>query len=150
MKKNEISPYELWKGRKPNIGYFKVWGCLAYCKKNKPNRAKLGSRAIKCAFVGYASNSKAYRLLDLESNIVIESREVEFFENMLCDNNSQASTSLKENLLYENNSQASTSKVDSQEENSQKDVNQPFEPRRSQRLKNHKSLVVDDIDSQRR
>ena len=81
---------------------------------------------------------------------MIESREVEFFENMLCDNNSQASTSLKENLLYENNSQASTSKVDSQEENSQKDVNQPFEPRRSQRLKNHKSLVVDDIDSQRR
>ena len=149
MKKNEISPYELWKGRKPNIGYFKVWGCLAYCKKNEPNRTKLGSRAIKCAFVGYANNSKAYRLLDLESNIVIESREVEFFENMLCDNNSQASTSLKENLLYENNSQASTSKVDSQEENSQKDVKQPFEPRRSQRLKNHKSLVVDEIDSQR-
>ena len=79
MKKNEISPYELWKGRKPNIGYFKAWGCLAYCKKNKPNRTKLGSRAIKCAFVGYANNSKAYRLLDLESNIVIESREVEFF-----------------------------------------------------------------------
>ena len=108
-----------------------MWGCLAYCKKNEPNRTKLGSRVIKCDFVGYANNSKAYRLLDLESNIMIESRGVEFFENMLRDNNSQASTSLKENVLYENNSQASTSIINSQEENSQKNVKQPFELRRS-------------------
>ena len=59
MKKNQISPYELWKGRKQNIGYFKVWGCLAYYKNNDPKRTKLGPRGIKCAFVGYASNSKA-------------------------------------------------------------------------------------------
>ena len=61
-KKNEISPYELWKKRKPNIGYFKVWGCFAYCKKTYPNKTKLGLKETKCAFVGYASNSKAYRL----------------------------------------------------------------------------------------
>ncbi|RVW72568.1 hypothetical protein CK203_060076 [Vitis vinifera] len=74
MKKNEISPYELWKERKPNIGYFKVWGCLAYCKKMDPHKTKLGQRAIKCAFVGYASNSKAYRLLDLESKLQLEKK----------------------------------------------------------------------------
>ena len=33
MKKNEISPYDLWKGRKPNIGYFKVWGVLLIARK---------------------------------------------------------------------------------------------------------------------
>ena len=88
MKKNEIFSYELWKGRKPNIGYFKVWGCLAYCKKAYPNKTKLGQRATKCAFVGYDSNNKAYRLLDLEPNVIIESREVEFFENLLSDRNS--------------------------------------------------------------
>ena len=49
LKKNKISPYELWKGRKPNIGYFKVWGCLAYYKNNNP-RTKMGPRGIKCAF----------------------------------------------------------------------------------------------------
>ena len=37
-KKNEISPYDLWKGRKSNIGYFKVWGYLSYCKKTDPNK----------------------------------------------------------------------------------------------------------------
>ena len=58
-KKKKISPYELWKGRKPNIWYFKVWGCLAYRKNNDPKRTKLGPRGIKCAFVGYTTNSKA-------------------------------------------------------------------------------------------
>ena len=148
MKKNDMSPYELWRGRKPNIGYFKVWGCLAYCKKTEPNRTKLGSRAIKCAFVGYANNSKAYRLLDVESNVVIESREVEFFENKLYGDNSQSSTPLGENILYENNSQASTSKRGSQEENTTKVVEQPIEPRRGQRVRKEKSLNNDEIDSQ--
>ncbi|KAL6332755.1 hypothetical protein AAG906_015017 [Vitis piasezkii] len=117
-----ISPYELWKGRKPNIGYFKVWGCLAYCKKTDPNKTKLGPRAIKCAFVGYASNSKAYRLLDLESNVIIESREVEFFENLLSDSNSQVPTSVGESL----------------EETPSKVVEQPIVPRKSQRARKRK------------
>ncbi|RVW59251.1 Retrovirus-related Pol polyprotein from transposon TNT 1-94 [Vitis vinifera] len=133
MKKNEISPYELWKGRKPNIGYFKVWGCLAYCKKTNPNKTKLGPRAIKCAFVGYASNSKAYRLLDLESNVIIESREVEFFENLLSDSNSQVPISIGESL----------------EETPSKVVEQPIVPRKSQRARKEKVLGSDEIDSQR-
>ncbi|RVW74280.1 Retrovirus-related Pol polyprotein from transposon TNT 1-94 [Vitis vinifera] len=130
---NEISPYELWKGRKPNIGYFKVWGCLAYCKKTNPNKTKLGPRAIKCAFVGYASNSKAYRLLDLESNVIIESREVEFFENLLSDSNSQVPISVGESL----------------EETPSKVVEQPIVPRKSQRARKEKVLGSDEIDSQR-
>ena len=28
-KKTSKTPYELWKGYAPNIGYLKVWGCLA-------------------------------------------------------------------------------------------------------------------------
>ena len=34
-------------------------------------------------FVGYAQNSKAYRLLDLESKVIVESIYVEFFEDGL-------------------------------------------------------------------
>ena len=32
-------------------------------------------------FLGYAQNFKAYRLLDLESNVIVESIHVEFLEN---------------------------------------------------------------------
>ena len=60
-------------------------GVLAYCKKMDPNKTNLGPWAIKCVFVGYASNSKAYRLLSLQSNVIIEPRNIEFFENLLSD-----------------------------------------------------------------
>ena len=119
MKKNNVSTYELWRGKKPNLGYLKVWGCLAYCKSTKPKRTKLGPRAIKCAFVGYASNSKAYRLLDLESNVIIESRKMQFFETLLySDNKSQEPISLE----------------GTQEELPSRVVEQPIFPRRIQRL----------------
>ena len=97
-------------------------GCLDYCIKKYPNKTKLGPRVTKCAFVGYASNSKAYRLLDLESNVIIESREVEFFENLLSDINSQVPTSIGE----------------SQEETPPKVVEQPIVPRKSQRVRKEK------------
>ena len=36
---------------------------------------------MKSVFVGYAKNSKAYRLLDLSSNTMVESRDFEFIED---------------------------------------------------------------------
>ena len=43
----------------------------------------LGPRGIRCTFVGYVANNKAYRLLNLEPNLIIESRDVELFEPLL-------------------------------------------------------------------
>ena len=80
-RKLKISPYELWKKRKPNVSYLRVWGCLAFYRVPDPKRMKLGLRASKGIFVGYAENSKAYRILDSHSNVIIESRDVEFIEN---------------------------------------------------------------------
>ena len=57
-------------------------GCLVYSKETNPNKTKLAPKAIKWAFVSYVSNSKAYRLLDFESNVIIESRDVKFFKNL--------------------------------------------------------------------
>ena len=71
-RKFKVSPYELWKSRKPNLGYPRVWGCLAFYRVTDPKRTKLEPRAIKSVFVGYAENSKAYRLLDLDSNVIVE------------------------------------------------------------------------------
>ena len=80
-KKIKVSPYELWNSKKPNLDYIKVWGCLvAFYRVVDPKRIKLGSRAMKSVFVGYAKNPKACRLLDLNSNTVVKSRDV-FIEN---------------------------------------------------------------------
>ena len=87
-KKTKISPCELRKGRKPNLNYLRVWGCLAYYRVPDPKRPKLGPRILKSVFVGYVENSIAYRLLDLDSNIIVESRDVEFLEtSFLSDSN---------------------------------------------------------------
>jgi len=51
-KKSNVSPYEAWNGRKPNLNYFKVWGCVAFYKSFDPQRTKLGPRGLKSVFVG--------------------------------------------------------------------------------------------------
>ncbi|KAG8482437.1 hypothetical protein CXB51_023946 [Gossypium anomalum] len=80
-KKFKVSPYELWKGRMPNLDYFKVWGCLAYYRVPDQQGTKLGPRAVKGAFDGYAQHFKAYHVLDLVPNTIIETRDVVFIEN---------------------------------------------------------------------
>lgn len=57
--------------------------CLEFYKNHDSNWTKLGSRGIKCEFVGYTSHSKAYRLLKVESNVIIKFRDVKFFEYVL-------------------------------------------------------------------
>ena len=61
--KTNVIPYEKWKGRKPNLKYFKVWGCLAKVQVPIPKRVKIGPKTVDCVFIGYATNSKACRFL---------------------------------------------------------------------------------------
>ena len=65
--------------------------------------------------------------------MIIESREVELFENLLRDSNFQVPTSVGE----------------SQEETPPKVSEQPIVPRKSQRVRKEKALGSDEIDSQR-
>ena len=109
-----------------------MWGCLTYYKNLDPKLTKLGPRGITSAFVGYASNSKAYRLQDLESNVIVESRDVEFFENLTTKGKS---------------SQAPTNE-DSSEESSSRVVEKQPELRKSKRVRKVKELGPDEKDSQ--
>ena len=47
----EMTPYEIWHGKKPNLSFLKIWGCDAYVKCLQPN--KLDPKSDKCYFVGY-------------------------------------------------------------------------------------------------
>ncbi|GJW35792.1 zinc finger, CCHC-type containing protein [Tanacetum coccineum] len=60
-KRNNITPYELWTKRKPNLNYPRVWGCRAVVRLPDPNLKTLGERGIECIFVGYVEPSKAFR-----------------------------------------------------------------------------------------
>jgi hypothetical protein len=80
-KKTLLTPFELWKKYKPNLDYFKVWGCLVYVRLPDPKRPKLGKRAFTCVFLGYTLNNPTYRFFDIDNNTIIESKEAIFHEN---------------------------------------------------------------------
>ncbi|GKC43573.1 retrovirus-related pol polyprotein from transposon TNT 1-94 [Tanacetum coccineum] len=69
------------KNKPPNLSYFRSWGCLAYARIPDPKRIKLASRAYECVFIGYALNSKAYKLFDLKSHVILESNDADFYEH---------------------------------------------------------------------
>ena len=70
----------MWKGHKPNLGYFRVWGCLAYVRLTDPKIPKLGIKASTCAFLGYVINSATYRFFDLKNKIIFEFSDAIFHE----------------------------------------------------------------------
>lgn len=135
--KSRISPYEIWKSRKPNLSYLRVWGCVAYYRVPDNKRTKLGPRALKSVFIGYAENSKAYRLLDISSNVIVESRDVEFFEDKF----------LKDSTVSVNVNPFSSSAAPSSSIK-RKEIDIPSEPRRSQRQRKIKQLPPDFVSLQ--
>ena len=74
------TPYELWKGRTPNISHFKVFGSKCFVLNETPKVTKFDSKTIEGIFVGYANASKAYRIYVPNHCIVIESINVKFDE----------------------------------------------------------------------
>ncbi|KAK4392634.1 Retrovirus-related Pol polyprotein from transposon TNT 1-94 [Sesamum angolense] len=53
LKHNTSTPFELWKGRKPSLKYFRVWGCLAKVLVPEHKRKKLGPKTVDAVFLGY-------------------------------------------------------------------------------------------------
>ena len=46
------TPYELWKDRKPNIGYFKVFECKCFILNTKDSLSKFDSKSDVDIFLG--------------------------------------------------------------------------------------------------
>ena len=101
-KKENKTPYELWKGRRPSYKYLRVWGCLAKVIVPTPKKVKIGSKTVDCIFIGYAHNSSAYRFLvydskipDIHKNTIIESRNASFFEEVFPYKSTEGSSTSK-------------------------------------------------------
>lgn len=72
------TPYEVWRGNQPRVSHLCVFGCIAYALVN--SRSKLDDKFVKCIFVDYSVQSKAYKLYNPVSGKVIISRNVLFNE----------------------------------------------------------------------
>lgn len=74
------TPFELWHGKKPNIDNFKVFGSEVYVHIPKQKRQKWDPKAVKGMFLGYAENSKGYRIWNPTARKVEIVRDIVFNE----------------------------------------------------------------------
>ena len=74
------TPYELWKNKKPNISYFKVFGCKCFILNTKDNLGNFDAKSDVGIFLGYSTSSKAFRVFNKRTMVVEESIHVIFYE----------------------------------------------------------------------
>jgi hypothetical protein len=90
---NGETPYFHWTGKKPDISYFRAFGCLAYVLIHKKKRKALQPHSKKCIFVGYPEGVKAWQFWDpVEKKMIISSHAV--FDERCFPGNSTAAINL--------------------------------------------------------
>ena len=75
------TPYELWKDRKLNVGYFKVFGCNCFILNAKDNLGKFDPKSDVGIFLEYSNSSKDYRVYNKRTLVVEQSMDVTFDES---------------------------------------------------------------------
>ena len=72
------TPYEIWKGKKPDLKVVKIWGCPAHVKRHNPD--KLESRIERCKLVGYPKKTYGYYFYHLDDQKVFVAKRAMFLE----------------------------------------------------------------------
>ena len=74
----EMTPYELWFGKKPKLLFLKVWGCDTYVKRLQPD--KLEPKSEKCVFIGYPKETIGYTFYHRSEGKIVVAKNVSFLE----------------------------------------------------------------------
>nr|GEU44226.1 hypothetical protein [Tanacetum cinerariifolium] len=75
------TPYELLSRRVPNISHLKPFGCQVTILNTSDHLGKFKGKANEGFLVGYAANSKAYRVYNLSSKKVEETLNLRYLED---------------------------------------------------------------------
>ncbi|GJV14955.1 retrovirus-related pol polyprotein from transposon TNT 1-94 [Tanacetum coccineum] len=74
------TPYELLRGRKPNIAYFHVFGSLCYPTNDRDDLGKMKPKADIGVFIGYSETSTGFRIYNRRTKMIMETIHVKFDE----------------------------------------------------------------------
>jgi hypothetical protein len=58
------TPYEIWRGKKPTVKYFKTFGSKCYILRDRENLGEFDSKSDEGILLGYSINSCAYRVFN--------------------------------------------------------------------------------------
>ncbi|GJU54105.1 retrovirus-related pol polyprotein from transposon TNT 1-94 [Tanacetum coccineum] len=74
------TPYELIRGRKPNIQYFHVFGSLCYLTNDRDDLGKMKPKADIGIFIDYSESSREFRIYNRRTKNIMETIHVKFDE----------------------------------------------------------------------
>nr|GFB43112.1 retrovirus-related Pol polyprotein from transposon TNT 1-94 [Tanacetum cinerariifolium] len=78
--RHEKTPYHIINDRKPSVKFFHIFGSVCYIVRDGENRDKMKENGDECIFVGYSNQSKAYRVFNKRTRVIMESIYVNFDE----------------------------------------------------------------------
>ncbi|GKE37760.1 retrovirus-related pol polyprotein from transposon TNT 1-94 [Tanacetum coccineum] len=78
--RHKKTPYHIINSRKPSVKFFHIFGSLCYIIRDGENLDKMKEKGDACIFVGYSTQSKAYRVFNKRTQIIIETIHVNFDE----------------------------------------------------------------------
>ena len=70
------TPYELWKARKPNVKYFRIFGRICFILKDRENVGKFNSQNDEGIFLGCSTTSKTYWVYNKRTMKIMETVNV--------------------------------------------------------------------------
>ncbi|KAI3735152.1 hypothetical protein L6452_14640 [Arctium lappa] len=95
VKRHNKTSYEVFYGRKPNISFLHVFGCVCFILNDREHLGKFDPKVDEGIFIGYSSSSKAYRVYNIRRKCIDESIHVKF------DDHKSSSLSCDDNELHE-------------------------------------------------
>lgn len=73
---------DVWKGEKPYVDHFRIFGRIAYVHISDQKRKKLDEKGEKCIFLGVSEPTKAYKLYNPITKQIVVIRDVVFDEKI--------------------------------------------------------------------
>nr|GEV29070.1 retrovirus-related Pol polyprotein from transposon TNT 1-94 [Tanacetum cinerariifolium] len=94
-KRFDKTPFELMNKRKPNIKFFRVFGCRCYLLNDYEDVGKLKAKGDIIVFVGYSKESVAFRIYNKQTRKIHES------VNIMKSSTTNVETSINEEVFHE-------------------------------------------------
>nr|GEZ97383.1 hypothetical protein [Tanacetum cinerariifolium] len=78
--RHEKTPYHIINDQKPSVKFFHIFGSQCYIVRYGENLDKMKEKGYECIFVGYSTQSRAYRVFSKRTRVIMESIHVNFDE----------------------------------------------------------------------
>nr|GEZ66619.1 integrase, catalytic region, zinc finger, CCHC-type, peptidase aspartic, catalytic [Tanacetum cinerariifolium] len=78
--RHEKTPYHIINDRKPSVKFFHIFGSFCYIVGDGENLDKMKEKGDACIFVGYSTQSRAYRVFNRRTRVIVETIHVNFDE----------------------------------------------------------------------